>query len=157
MVKLLLYDNRLTGPIPRCVGNLSQLQWLDLQRNDLTGPIPVELCALSQLTRLYLGENRLTGPIPRCVGNLFQLQQLWLGTNDLTGPIPVELCALHQLELLYLDDLPYIAWTMPPCFATNLTSLTALVAPASGLTGALPPAWHLPKLEQLILLSLIHI
>ena len=58
---------------------------------------------------------------------------------------------MHQLEYLYLNNLPYITWTMPPCFATNLTSLTALIASASGLTGALPQAWHLPNLGQLIL------
>ena len=47
-----------------------------LNNNDFTGPVPVELCALSQLTRLNLGDNHLTGPIPRCLGNLSQLQ--WL-------------------------------------------------------------------------------
>ena len=47
-----------------------------LDRNDFTGPVPVELCALSQLTYLYLYDNHLTGSIPRCLGNLSQLQRL---------------------------------------------------------------------------------
>ena len=56
-----------------------------LEINDFTGPVPVELCALSQLTDLYLYDNRLTGPIPRCLGNLFQLQ--WLQVRARCSPL----------------------------------------------------------------------
>ena len=56
-----------------------------LDDNDFTGPVPVELCALSQLTELYLYTNHLTGPIPRCLGNLSQLQ--WLEVRAQCSPL----------------------------------------------------------------------
>ena len=31
LVYLFLYNNHLTGPIPRCLGDLSQLQWLEVR------------------------------------------------------------------------------------------------------------------------------
>ena len=119
-----------------------------LHTNDLTGPIPVELCALSQLTNLNLYTSHLTGPIPRCLGNLSQLTDLELGLNDLTGTIPVELCRSTGWARAS-TTCPTRGRCRPASRRTH--PLTALVAPASGLTGALPQAWHLPNLGQLIL------
>ena len=56
---------------------------------------------------------------------LIQLQNLELNTNDFTGTVPATLCNLSQLDTLYLHDLPLLAWSMPPCFATELHSLAA--------------------------------
>ena len=45
-----------------------------LEENDLTGPVPVELCALSQLTKLNLYTNHLTRPIPHRHSDVSRLQ-----------------------------------------------------------------------------------
>ena len=96
--RLYLDSNQLTGEIPVELAQLSQLQRLDLGNNQLTGEIPVELAQLSQLQRLDLGNNQLTGEIPVELAQLSQLQRLDLGNNQLTGEIPVELAQLSQLQ-----------------------------------------------------------
>src|SRR5882724_8086712 len=66
------------------VGQLSQLQWLDLRHNQLTS-VPGELGQLSQLQRLYLTLNQLTS-VPGELGQLSQLlRQMYLSENQLTS------------------------------------------------------------------------
>ena len=72
---------------------------LDLWRNRLTGPIPAELENLSSLTDLFLYRNQLTGPIPAELGDLSSLRALSLSANQLTGPIPAELGNLSSLTV----------------------------------------------------------
>ena len=61
---LILEFNQLTGEIPKELGNLFNLEFLVLDYNQLTGEIPAELGSLSNLETLLLAENQLTGCIP---------------------------------------------------------------------------------------------
>ena len=89
VAELWLWANKLSGPIPAELGDLTKLQTLDLRSNRLTGPIPAELGALTGLRRLYLGSNELTGPIPAEAGRSRQSGIAESsGNNKLTGPIP---------------------------------------------------------------------
>ena len=54
----------LTGQIPPELGELPDLQHLDLSDNQLAGVIPAELGDLVNLQELYLEGNRLTGCVP---------------------------------------------------------------------------------------------
>ena len=91
LTNLWLHNNELTGPIPPALGNLTNLQQLNLSDNKLTGTIPAALGNLTNLTDLRLNNNQLTDPIPRELGNLTQLTQLRLNNNQLTGNIPAAL------------------------------------------------------------------
>ena len=64
VTELRLRNLGLTGEIPPELGNLSDLQHLNLSDNNLTGGIPTELGDLSNLQELYLGGNRLSGCVP---------------------------------------------------------------------------------------------
>ena len=100
--RLDLRGNTLTGEIPPELGNLANLRGLFLHGNDLTGEIPPELGNLANLGWLYLYSNDLTGEIPPELGNLANLQELGLGGNDLTGEVPPELGNLANLQWLWL-------------------------------------------------------
>ena len=88
VTSLYLVDNGLTGAIPAELGQLSQLERLDLDGNQLTGPIPPELGQLSQLERLDLEFNQLTGSIPPELGQLSRVTGGYLTHNRLSGCIP---------------------------------------------------------------------
>lgn len=73
---LSFYGGQLTGTIAPELGNLTYLQGLVLQGNDvngLTGPIPSELGSLRYLSHLDLSHNLLTGVIPDALVNIGSL------------------------------------------------------------------------------------
>ncbi|XP_076925356.1 leucine-rich repeat receptor protein kinase HPCA1-like [Bidens hawaiensis] len=81
--------NRLTGPLSPRIGNLRKLRNLQLVDCDFSGPLPETLGSLESLTFLSLNLNGFTGPIPPSIGNLTNLYWLDLADNRLTGSIPV--------------------------------------------------------------------
>ena len=104
VVRLLVLDNKLTGPIPPELGNLASLTRLDLGYNNLSGPIPREIGNLPGLRQLVLIYNDLTGPIPSELGNLASLSALWLRDNNLSGIVPAEVGDLVGLTELSLQN-----------------------------------------------------
>ena len=156
-----LSGNRLTGPLPAELGQLSRLWRLDLGGrwdsaleswvwNELTGPIPSSLGELSNLTWLDLGDNELTGPIPATLGNLANLKSLWLWANKLTGQIPNELGNLANLEWLHLGG-NRLTGPIPESLG-ELSNLTWLGLHVNRLTGPVPAGLgSLVNLEVLLL------
>ena len=145
-----LGGNQLTGEILTELGDLTNLQDLDLGGNRLTGEIPRELGNLTNLQDLDLGGNRLTGEIPRELGNLANLKSLVLRYNRLTGEIPAELGNLAKLERLWLHDNKLSG--MIPTELGNLTNLKSLVLSGNQLSGEIPAELgNLAKLEILVL------
>ena len=136
VVALALGANDVKGRIPREIGGLANLEWLDLYRNGLKGSIPPELGELANLEGLILGENGLTGTIPRELGELTNLFGLILNENDLTGPIPAELADLSNL---FEVNLNYNRLTGPiPPTLGGLASLEELALGGNELTGPIP-------------------
>lgn len=139
---LWLDENRLTGPIPPELGNLSNVAFMYLGFNELSGEIPPELGNLRSVWELGLdaneltgrippelgslrdtgGElnlrlNKLTGPIPTELGNLESLAKLRLGYNNLEGRVPPELGQMRNLEWLDLAHNPRLSGPLPTTFA----------------------------------------
>ncbi|GAY61885.1 hypothetical protein CUMW_213480 [Citrus unshiu] len=106
-------SNKLEGPIPLTIGDLTNLIYLDLSLNQLSGPIPSTFGHLTLLKFLNLNSNKLNGSIPSELMNCFSLQSLILSNNSLTGRIPSEirnLSYLHELDL----SLNFISGMTPP-------------------------------------------
>ena len=147
---LFLYRNELSGAIPPELGSLSNLEQLHLYRNELWGAIPPELGGLSNLEELHLGINALTGAIPPELGNLTNLKWLFLYRNELSGAIPPELGGLSNLEQLHLysNDL---SGAIPPELG-DLSNLEQLYLNSNALSGPIPPELgDLSNLERLYL------
>jgi len=87
--------------LPESLGQLTQLQSLDLSGRQLTA-LPESLGQLTQLRAVDLSDNRLT-VLPESMGQLAQLQSLDLSQNRLTA-LPESLSQLTQLWSLDLSD-----------------------------------------------------
>ncbi len=131
-----LRDNDLSGPIPPDLGNLASLASLRLSGNDLTGPIPPQLGDLAGIEQIVLADNALTGPIPPELGNLTGLEQLYLNNNGLAGPIPPEFGGMVALRNLYLSNNSGLRGTLP----ANLLGLHQLEVLLAGGTSLCAPA-----------------
>ncbi|KAL4197666.1 hypothetical protein AMTRI_Chr04g252260 [Amborella trichopoda] len=83
-----LYSNNISGMIPSDLGNLTNLVSLDLYLNKFTGDIPKSLGKLTKLRFLRLNNNSLTGGIPMSLTNVSALQVLDLSNNNLSGEVP---------------------------------------------------------------------
>ncbi|KAG4937566.1 hypothetical protein JHK85_052485 [Glycine max] len=69
----------LSGTLSPSIGNLTNLQIVLLQNNNISGPIPSELGKLSKLQTLDLSNNFFSGGIPPSLGHLRSLQYLIIG------------------------------------------------------------------------------
>ena len=169
VTELRLHSNRLTGPIPSSLGDLTNLTYLSLWENQLTSfppalgnlanlehlalsynllnPIPPTIGNLVNLTHLALSNNRLTS-IPSAIGNLVNLTYLELDQNQLTS-VPSRLGNLEKMTWLGLYDNRLTSF---PSALRNLRNLETLELGANEMTGSIPS--ELVELTNLTYLSL---
>ena len=150
VTELFLNGNKLEGPIPEELGNLTKLKRLFLDANKLNGTIPKELGNLTELKYLYLQNNNLTGNIPKELSMLSGLGVLSLAGNELDGPIPPELGELNKIATLYLSD-NNLSGEIPKELG-NLTHLQGLYLDGNNLTGSIPVELANPKWMQILYL-----
>ena len=141
--------NGLRGSFPAAIGDLTGLQYLNLNSNwGLSGPLPAEFFGLSSLQQLYLVTVGLAGPLPPEIGRLTELRTIELGRTGLGGPLPAELGNLVNLVTLRMADNDLIG-PIPPELG-KLTRLRSLVLWNNELTGEIPPELgNLERLERL--------
>ncbi|XP_023750659.1 BRASSINOSTEROID INSENSITIVE 1-associated receptor kinase 1 isoform X3 [Lactuca sativa] len=130
----------LSGKLVPQLGQLTNLQYLELHSNNITGRIPKELGNLTELVSLDLYRNRLEGDIPERLGNLQKLRFLRLNNNRLTGGIPYSLTTIYSLEIVDLSnnllegDIYYSTGSFPrltPLSFANNTDLASVILPIS--------------------------
>ncbi|KAK1307618.1 Somatic embryogenesis receptor kinase 1 [Acorus calamus] len=78
----------LAGTLVPQLGQLKNLQYLELYSNNISGLIPSDLGNLTNLVSLDLYLNNFSGPIPDTLGNLSKLRFLDLSNNHLSGSVP---------------------------------------------------------------------
>ncbi|KAL5772195.1 hypothetical protein ACOSQ2_012119 [Xanthoceras sorbifolium] len=93
-----------TGSILTEIGEMRQLQVLNLNSNRLQGSIPSEICNLRNLGDLYLSDNKFSGPVPACLSSVTSLRVLHLNSNNLTSKIPSSLWSLGDIVDLNLSN-----------------------------------------------------
>ena len=160
---LRLSGNRLSGPVPPVLGNLSALATLDLGNNQLTGTIPTALGNLTELVSLDLSNNRLSGPIPTALLTLANLQTLNLSGNLFNLDESDDRAALVALynategpnwtnNTNWLSDEPLEEWYG---VSTNTSGrVDSLELDSNSLSGSIPPELgNLTNLTWLVLAS----
>ncbi|CAI0447553.1 unnamed protein product [Linum tenue] len=100
-----LDHNRLSGLAPTSSTTLkgwNNLQWMDLNSNELSGTMPSYICYLASLLVIDLSNNNLSGSIPECLFNLAELSVLNLRNNNFHGPIPSSMFG-NMSKLTHVD------------------------------------------------------
>ncbi|KAF9661702.1 hypothetical protein SADUNF_Sadunf19G0096000 [Salix dunnii] len=88
VIRVDLGNAALSGQLVPQLGQLKNLQYLELYSNNISGPIPSELGNLTNLVSLDLYLNSFTGRIPDTLGKLSKLRFLDLSNNHLSGAVP---------------------------------------------------------------------
>jgi hypothetical protein len=141
-------NNNLSGTIPKEIGNMNTVTFLELYGNDFSGEIPPELGDMDNLQYLRLHNNQLTGQIPEHLANLSNLRQLNLGDNQLTGTIPDSIGYLTNLTGIYLSDNNLEA-NIPQTFE-NLVNLEDIYLSENNFEGTLDGIFdHASNVERI--------
>ncbi len=86
--------------LPKAIGDLSSLQFLFLNNNNLT-ELPGEIGNLTSLEQLHLNNNKLTS-LPESIRGLKSLEYLNL-SNNLLSELPSSIEELPSLQDLFLE------------------------------------------------------
>ncbi|MBR1542986.1 MAG: leucine-rich repeat domain-containing protein [Bacteroidaceae bacterium] len=177
IIGLSLYSVTSSGTIPESIGDLTDLQSLDLSYNSLTGVIPESIGNLTNLTDLNLSGNNFTSytpssapqlasdvtassaptlasAFPTTIGNLTKLKYLTIQNSNLTGPIPSSIGNLKQLVGLHLGG-NNINGDLPTAIG-NLTALETLDLSYNDLTGDFVN-WFFNELPELTSLKNLYL
>ncbi|KAK9064304.1 hypothetical protein SSX86_015684 [Deinandra increscens subsp. villosa] len=172
LLDISLLGNRISGEIPRELGNISTLTKLDLEANQLSGTVPPDLGKLTNLVSLILSSNRLTGRLPTTLGQLGNLTNFRINENNfsgsipdfiqnwrqitrleivasgLTGPIPSNISLLENLLDLRISDIGGPAQGFPEL--NNASGLIRLILRNCNISGEVPDyIWQVRDLEML--------
>lgn len=133
---IVLRRNNLTGYLPASIGDLVNLEYLDLYYNNLTGNLPLEIGNMVSLEFFNLAYNKVTGILPSQIGNLIKLNYINLERNLFNGTIPAEIGNLTNLETLMFHYNDFEGFL--PSSIGNLTNLKDLNLASNELTGNIP-------------------
>ncbi|XP_010426163.1 PREDICTED: probable LRR receptor-like serine/threonine-protein kinase At3g47570 [Camelina sativa] len=154
--KVALNDNNLTGSIPT-FRNVPILQWLILSGNSLGSYSSGDLEFISSLTnctqleKLGIGGNRLGGDLPIFIANLSkELTGLSLEKNQISGRVPHDIGNLMGLQALQLSG--NMLFGPLPTSLGNLFGLGVLDLSSNKMSGVIPSTiGNLTRLEKLYL------
>ncbi|KAF8035460.1 hypothetical protein BT93_C1475 [Corymbia citriodora subsp. variegata] len=146
--ELLLRQNRISGLIPNCIGNLNSLQKFLVSSNNMTLVIPASLWSLQQLIFLNLSLNFFNGVLPVDMGKMTAIQSIDLSWNRLTGAIPSSIQELKSLSSLNLSRNSFQG-SIPQSIG-DLKGLDFLDLSYNELSGSIPNSMEgLPYLQNL--------
>ncbi|GAV80564.1 LRR_1 domain-containing protein/Pkinase_Tyr domain-containing protein/Malectin domain-containing protein [Cephalotus follicularis] len=133
---LSLETNLFSGTLPLELGNLLYLQILILSANYLEGELPLTLTNLTGLTELRISSNNFTGRIPNIFISWKQLQKLEIQASGLKGPIPSSISGLNYLTELRISDLQGEVSDFPDL--RNMNNMYRLMLRSCNISGQIP-------------------
>ncbi|XP_019198532.1 PREDICTED: probable leucine-rich repeat receptor-like serine/threonine-protein kinase At3g14840 [Ipomoea nil] len=141
--------NRLSGPIPKYLGNISTLVYLNLENNMFNGTVPPELGKLANLQNLILSANNLTGELPKELYTLRNLTELRLSINNFTGKLPSfqTFKSLEQLEV----QASGFEGPIPPNISVSTSLREFRISELNGGVSHFPILNNMTKMEKLML------
>ncbi|KAE8683742.1 caffeic acid 3-O-methyltransferase-like [Hibiscus syriacus] len=150
LISLSLLGNRLSGPIPGEIGDISTLEGLVLEDNLLGGSLPSNLGNLGGLSRLWIDGSSLSGKIPDFIGNWTKLTRLDMQGTSMEGPIPSTISELKNLTDLRITDLSGRSSAFPNL--EGMKDMEELDLSFNRLSGQIPQTLQgLAKLDYLFL------
>ncbi|XP_054790314.1 receptor-like protein 9b [Prosopis cineraria] len=149
LISLDMSSCSLRGSFPASIGEMTQLNDLDLSHNNLSGYLPQEFGRAStelrfvptgiinstELRMLDLSANQLSGEIPSWIGNFQHMSYLILSKNSFTGSLPKSFCNLTRLTYLELSKNKFNG-SLPSCL--NMPLLKYLHLQSNQFTGPIP-------------------
>lgn len=169
-----MVNNRLYGPLPATMFNISTLTIIDLggnllshslpeaiengksiatfniYGNSITGSLPTGIGGMSSLQSLNVYNNAITGAIPQTLGNLQKLQTVGMMSMQLNQPLPTSLGNCYSILKLNLR-VNFLTGTVPSSLG-NLSKANLLELQANYLSGTLPAELrYLKSMSQLYL------
>lgn len=105
------HNQHISGSIPTEIAQLTGLQYLDLDDNDLDGSFPI-VYGITTLQAIDLNNNRLSGSIDTAIGQLADLVILQIENNEFNGALPLD--AIAGLNHLVLFSSQGNAFDAPP-------------------------------------------
>ncbi|XP_043702818.1 probable LRR receptor-like serine/threonine-protein kinase At1g53440 isoform X2 [Telopea speciosissima] len=136
--QLVLEDNELEGALPPELGNLSRLKRFLASANNFNGTIPETYVKLTSLNDFRIDGTGISGKIPYFIGNWTELDRLDMQGTSLEGPVPSNISLLKNLTQLRVSDLDGINMSFIFPDLQDLTSINELVLRNCSLTGAIP-------------------
>ncbi len=145
VTKIELPGNGLKGSLPPEIGDLEELQILNLNKstfitgavhNEISGTIPPEIGNLTKLKEVYFEYLELSGTLPEEIGFMSQLEIMNLGSNNLSGSLPQQIGNLLNLKVLDINSNNFTGAF--PSQITNLLQLHTLNMNYNKFSGTIP-------------------
>ena len=133
--KLDLSSTYLIGALPKEMGALSRITYLDLSNNLLEGDVSTVVQSWSGLERLLLTSNSFAS-LPSDLGDLKALKYFSIAKNELEGPIPAAIAQSTGLKFLDLSMNDFTGEI--PTLLGTMSSLEALYLHKNALSGSMP-------------------
>lgn len=142
-------NQNLKGVLPPTLNNLTELQVLEFQNNQLTGSVP-SLAGLTQLQNLLLNDNNFTSIPSDFFNGMSSLQHVYLDHNTFDSwVIPESLKSASTLQVLSATS-ANITGTIPDFISGDaFAGLTTLHLSFNYLEGGLPSSFASTSIQSL--------